>query len=82
MKFNMSVNILRMQPCPKTLLNWVKFDFIISTFFQKPAFFPILAKKNYQPMIEEKATKGTKIALQTQKFGLLLTHMQGLMGHC
>ena len=57
--WNISFNTLGMQPCPKTLLNWVKFDFTISTFFQKPAFFPILAKKNYHPINEEKATKGT-----------------------
>ena len=61
----MSFNILSIQTCPKTLLNWVKFDLIISTFFKKNCFFPHFGKKNYHPINEEKAAKGTKIALQT-----------------
>ena len=59
----MSSDVFSMQPCPKALFSKVKIDFIISTFFQKLTFFTILAKK-LPPKNEEKATKGTKIALQ------------------
>ena len=80
--FNVFFNVWSLQTCPKTLFSWVKFDFIISTFFQKPTFFLHFGKEFNHPKSEGKATEGTKIALMLYNFGFLLTTMPDLMGQC
>ena len=56
----MFINVKSWQTCLKTLFSLVKFDFTISTFFQKPKYFYILAKNLTTPRVKKRLPKEQK----------------------